>query len=155
MGCRNIYLESINIINAFKEHAPQIYETLKQGQGHYNTTSERDFIEQNYPLTEKISVDFAIMEKAGNIYTLPADIAWSDLGTWNSLHAFMQKDSNNNVVINKNGDLINSHDNIIKVPKDKKVIVKDLQGYIVIDENGTLLIYPKNKEQEIKHLNRS
>jgi len=144
-----------SILKAFAEFAPGVYNILAEGKDKYNTKEEKDFIEKNYPLTTKISVDFAIMEKAKNIYTIPADIAWSDLGTWNSLHAFLEKDKDNNVLINGFGNLINSNDNIIKVSTGKKVITKDLNGFIVIDENDTLLIYPKNKEQEIKDIKKS
>jgi len=144
-----------SIIKAFAEFAPGVHDVLAKGNELYNTDAEKDFIENNYPLTTKISVDFAIMEKAKNIYTIPADIAWSDLGTWNSLHAFLDKDKDNNVLINGKGSLIDSNDNIIKVSQGKKVITKDLKGFIVIDENNTLLIYPKDKEQEIKDIDKS
>ncbi len=143
---------SKTILEAFKKYESGIYDLLFEGRTIYNTDEEKTFIEKNYPLTTKISVDYAIMEKADNIFTIPADIGWSDLGTWNSLHAFLQKDKDNNVLLDGKGQLINSQNNIIKVPKNKNVIVKDLDGYIIIDENNTLLIYPKNKEQEIKNI---
>lgn len=146
--------KSATIIKAFEKYAPGIYNIFLKGNAVYNTPAEKDFIEKNYPLTTKISVDFAIMEKADNIYTIPADIDWSDLGTWKSLHSFLDKDSNKNAVINKNATLIDSHDNIIKLPKEKKAIIKGLDDFIVIDENGVLLIYPKDKEQEIKTLDK-
>ena len=146
--------KAVNILDAFKKYAPGIYDILSSGKKIYNTEKEKDFIKTNYPLTTKISVDYAIMEKADNIYTIPADIGWSDLGTWNSLHAFSKKDKNNNVLVNGKGLLLDSKDNMIKVAPGKKVVIKDLNGFIVIDENNTLLIYPKNKEQEIKDLDK-
>lgn len=148
-----IFIWSANsILKSFKEFAPGIFNVLNKGKKFYNTEYEWEFIKVNYPKTTKISVDFAIMENAKNIYTIPADIAWSDLGTWNSLHAFLEKDEKNNVLLNGKGNLIDSNNNIVKVKNGKKVIIKDLQEYIVIDENNTLLIYPKNKEQEIKDI---
>jgi mannose-1-phosphate guanylyltransferase len=147
--------KAADILDAFKKYAPGIYDVLEEGDKIYNTEKEKGFIESNYPLTTKISVDYAIMEKADNIFTIPADIGWSDLGTWNSLHAFLEKDKNNNVLINGKGLLINSSDNMIKVTSEKKVVIKDLIGYIVIDDNDTLLIYPKSKEQEIKDINKN
>ncbi len=143
---------SKSILQAFKVNAPQIYDTLAKGEKHYNTETEHIFINENYPLTDKISVDYAIMEKADNVYTIPADIGWYDLGTWNSLHSYLNKDDNGNVSPDQNTKLISSRDNIISVPKGKKVVVKDLKGYIVVDSNDTLLIYPKDKEQEIKDI---
>ena len=144
-----------SILKAFAQFAPGIYNVLKTDGKYYNTDKETDFISENYPRTTKISVDFAIMENAKNIYTIPADIAWSDLGTWSSLHAFLEKDSSNNVVLNGKGKLIDSTNNIIKVPIGKKVYTKDLNEFIVIDENNTLLIFPKNKEQEIKDIDKN
>ena len=143
-----------SILSSMEKHAPGVYNKLNAAKGIYNTAKEIAFIEENYPLTTKISIDFAVMEKAQNIYTIPADIAWSDLGTWNSLHAFSKKDENQNVVIGGKSSLINSSNNIIKISPDKKVITKDLNDFIVIDENNTLLIYPKSKEQEIKDIDK-
>jgi len=97
-------------------------------------------------------VDFAIMEKATNIYTIPADIGWSDLGTWNALHAFLNKDNSDNVIISKKNIVLNSTNNLVKTKQDKIVVIKDLKNYIIIDEEDVLLIYPKNKEQEIKQI---
>ena len=146
--------KATSILDAFRKYAPGIYDILETGKKVYNTDKEQEFIKTNYPLTTKTSVDYAIMEKANNIFTIPADIGWSDLGTWNSLHAFSDKDENNNVIIDAQGLLIDSKDNIIKIASDKKFVIKDLNGYIIIDENNTLLIYPKNKEQEIKDIDK-
>ena len=142
-----------NILKAFEKYEFATYNILKKGISIYNTEKEKEFININYPLTTKISVDFAIMEKAENIYTIPADIGWSDLGTWNSLYSFLPKDKNENVIIGGHGKMIDSKENIVKVNKNINVVIKDLNGFIVIEENNTLLIYPKNKEQEIKYLN--
>jgi mannose-1-phosphate guanylyltransferase len=105
-------------------------------------------------LTTNISIDYAIMEKSDKIYTLVADISWSDLGTWNSLHAFLDKDSNDNTVIDAKGIFMNASGNIVKAPKNKSVYVKDLDNYIIVDENDTLLIFPIGKEQEIKDIKK-
>ena len=141
-----------SILQSFQENAPKIYEILESGYPYYNTTSEQDFINENYPKTPSISVDYAIMENAKNIYTLPSEIGWSDLGTWGSLHAEMDKDENGNVI---NGDQIiteNVSNSLIRAPKGKLVVLRDLDDYIIVDENDVLMVYPKSKEQEIKGL---
>lgn len=138
------------ILEAFKNYAPEIHQILARGKDAYNTEAEMDFIHKEFPKTPSISVDYAIMENADNIYTMPADIGWSDLGTWNALHAFLPKDENANVILGENSLLKDSTNNIIKMHSDKVVIAKDLKDFIVIDEEDVLLIYPKNKEQEIK-----
>jgi mannose-1-phosphate guanylyltransferase len=140
------------ILEAFKKHATGIYTILEKGIPFYNTEKEYDFIEAEFPKTPSISVDYAIMENAENIYSIPSDIDWSDLGTWNALHAFLPKDEEANVVLGENSMLVDSSNNIFKMHNNKVVIARDLHDFIIIDEKEVLLIYPKNKEQEIKNV---
>jgi mannose-1-phosphate guanylyltransferase len=144
-----------NIISAFKKYSPEIFRILHSGYNLFNSDSEKEFIQKNYPTTPNISIDYAIMEKADNIYTIPADISWSDLGTWNSLHAFLNKDNSNNAAIDSKCRFLDSTGNIIKSSHNKKVYIKDLHNYIIVDDNDTLLIYPINKEQEIKDIDKT
>jgi mannose-1-phosphate guanylyltransferase len=143
------------ILSAFQTYSPGIYNILKEGKNLYNTPEEKEFIEKNYPLTPNVSMDYAIMEKADNIFTVVSDISWSDLGTWNSLHNFLQKDKEGNAIIDARGVFMDSFGNIVKTSPDKSVYIRDLKNYIIVDENNTLLIYPINKEQEIKDINKS
>ena len=100
-------------------------------------------------MTENISIDYAILERSQNVYTIPADIGWSDLGTWNSLHAYMAE-NDDLVKIGKNIHLRDSKDIIVMSTNDKTIVIKGLKDYIVVDEDNALLIYPKSDEQEIK-----
>lgn len=140
------------VLQAFQTLSPAIYEILGAGRAHYNTPSEQAFIDEKYPTTPNISVDFAIMEKADNVYTLPADIGWSDLGTWASLHAECPQDAHQNVIQAKRVLVADTQNCLIRVPDQKLVVVKGLQDFMVIDEEDVLLIYPKSKEQEIKQV---
>ena len=139
------------ILEAFQKHASNIFDILSAGLDVFNTEEEYSFIETNFPLTPNISVDYAIMEFAENVYTIPADIGWSDLGSWNTLHAFLPKDSGENVLLNTTGFIEDSTNNMIKLSPKKKILIKGLHDFIVIDEDDILMIYPKNKEQEIKN----
>lgn len=138
------------ILKSFKENAPSIIEVLSNDISKIGTTEEQGYINDVYPQTDKISVDYAILEKANNVYTIPADIGWSDLGTWNSLHAFKDKDNNDCVVLGDQTHLISTSNTIIRSDSKKVVVVKGLEDYIVVDEPDALLIYPKKDEQEIK-----
>ena len=92
------------------------------------------------------------MEKAPNVYTVPAEFGWSDLGTWASLYAECPKDERGNVL---QGDCIvalDVDDCLVRSPKGKLMVLKDLKDYIVVDEGDALLVYPKSKEQEIKQV---
>lgn len=141
-----------SIVEAFETHAAEIHKILSSGSDAYNTPDEQAFINEAYPTTPKISIDYAIMEKADNVYTLPADFGWSDLGTWASLHAEMDKTDEGNVINGEKVMALDTNNCLIRVPKDKLVVIKDLEDYIIVDEEDVLLIYPKSKEQEIKNI---
>ena len=143
------------ILEAFNKHAAQIHNTLAAGSQYYNTNEEQAFINKAYPQTEKISVDYAIMERADNVYTIPAEIGWSDLGTWASLHAFAEKDDQHNVVQGQNTVILDSSNNLIRTSDGKLVVIRGLENFIVVDEEDVLMIFPKNQEQEIKALRKS
>lgn len=139
-----------SIIKAFEKYAPEIYTIFEAGKSNFGESTEAEFIQSAYPTTPKISIDYAIMEKADNVYTLPVDFGWSDLGTWGSLHAEFQKDEAGNAV-NSSHYLLDSVENcLIKTPKGKLIVAADLSDYIIVDEDDVLLIYPKSKEQAIK-----
>jgi len=142
-------------MNSFKNNAIEIYDILASDMSKYNTDDEQDYIDEVYPKTPSISVDYAILENAKNVFTLPADIGWSDLGTWNALHAYKEKDETGSVVIGDNTMLLNSNNCIVRSDAKKLVVIKNLADYIVIDEKDVLLIYPKDEEQSIKELRKN
>lgn len=143
------------VLKAFEKHAPEIHRILSVDTSLLNSPEEQAYIDQQYPQTPSISVDYAIMEQADNIYTLPADIGWSDLGTWASLYAESQKDECGNVLSLKVQHLEGVHNSYIRSSAEKLVVIKGLEDYIVIDEDDVLLIYPKSEEQNIKKVNSS
>lgn len=132
------------LIEAFRKNAPGIISVLSEDVSKYNTSEEQTYIDEVYPNTPNISVDYAILEKSNDVYTIPADIEWSDLGTWNSLHAYLDKDHNDTVNLGENTYLENTSNCFIRTDSNKTVIIKGLQDYVVIDEPGGLLIFPKN-----------
>lgn len=140
------------LLQAFARYEPSILETLDAQPGVYNTPGEQAFIDRVYPSTKNISIDFAVLEKADNVFTLPADIGWSDLGTWGSLFDYKEKVADNNVL--QSGEEIYLEDVescLIRTPQQKKIIIRGLKGFVVVDEQEALLIYPLSKEQEIKN----
>ena len=146
-----IFIWSVkSILDAFEKFQPQMNALFLKGFESFNTNSETTFINENYADSENVSIDYAILEKAKNVYVLPATFDWNDLGTWGSLHEKLDKDENNNAVVNATVLLKNSSSNIISTSKDKLVIIDGLEDFIVVDKDNVLLIYPKSKEQEIK-----
>lgn len=144
--------KATDLISSFENNAPDVIKVLSADLNKYNTDAEQSYIDEVYPNTPNISVDYAILERADNVFTIPADIGWSDLGTWNSLHAFLDKDENATVTLGANTHLIETKGSIVRSDSNKIVVVKGLEEYIVVDEPGALLIYPKNDEQEIKEI---
>ncbi len=148
-----IFIWNVNtILSAFKNLSPDIYHILSKGARYYNTMEEQEFVNLNYPLTPSISVDYAILEKSPNVYTIPTDMGWSDLGTWASLHVEREKDMAGNVIQGKQVLTTHVSDCLIRANDDKLVVINGLHDYIVVDEEDVLLIFPKSKEQEIKKI---
>ena len=146
-----IFIWSVkSITEAFEKFQPRMNDLFQKGLESYNTVEEKSFIEENYALAENVSIDYAVMENAKNVYVLPATFDWNDLGTWGSLHEKLPKDDHNNAVVNATVLLQNASSNIISTSKDKLVIIDGLEDYIIVDKDNVLLIYPKSKEQEIK-----
>jgi len=146
-----IFIWSVaSVTQAFEQYQPAMNALFMNGWSQYNTSSESAFITQNYALAENISIDYALMEKAQNVYVLPATFDWNDLGTWGSLHEKLDKDENNNAVVNATVMINNASSNIISTSRDKLVIIDGLEDFIIVDKDNVLLIYPKSKEQEIK-----
>jgi mannose-1-phosphate guanylyltransferase len=141
-----------SITEAFEKFQPQMNALFLKGIESYNTAAEKSFIEENYALSENVSIDYAVMESAKNVYVLPATFDWNDLGTWGQLHEKLDKDENENGVINAKVVLENASGNIIRSDANKLVVVDGLHDYIIVDKEGVLLIYPKSKEQDIKRI---
>ena len=138
------------VLNAFEEHLPNMYNLFLKGSDVYNTPNENNFINENYHLSENISIDFGIMEKASNVFVLPVNFGWNDLGTWSSLHSKLVKDANLNASIGGQVLFRNSKNNIVKTNNKKHIVIQGLNNFIVVENNDTILICPIADEQEIK-----
>mgnify|MGYP003890136581 CR=1 FL=1 len=148
-----IFIWSVQaILSAFEKFQPQMTTLFEKGNASYNTSSESAFINENYADAENVSIDYAIMEKAKNVYVLPATFDWNDLGTWGQLHEKLDKDENNNGVINAKVVLENASNNIVRSDANKIIVIDGLHDYIIVDKEGVLMIYPKSKEQDIKRI---
>tara|TARA_B100001057_G_scaffold500902_1_gene618673 strand:+ start:24814 stop:25896 length:1083 start_codon:yes stop_codon:yes gene_type:complete len=139
-----------SVVAAFQRNQPELYQLFESGYNVYNTEFEDDFIKDNYPKAENISVDYALMEKSNNVYVIPATFDWNDLGTWGSLYDKLDKDANENAVVNARVLAEDASGNMIRSKKDKIVVVDGLKDYIIVDKDEVLLIFPKAKEQDIK-----
>ena len=141
-----------SILKAFETHLPEMYTLFSNGENNYNTASENQFIETNYAFSENISIDFGIMEKAINLYVLPVNFTWNDLGTWSSLYNELKKDSHQNATLGGEVIYIDSSNNIVKTQSKKRVVIQGLHDFIVVEKDDVILICPKEKEQDIKQI---
>ncbi|WP_461790629.1 mannose-1-phosphate guanylyltransferase [Pedobacter sp.] len=149
-----IFIWSASAINkALQTHLPDMHEIFTSGKSSYNTVNEKAFISNAYQLCTNISIDFGIMEKADNVYVLPSDFGWSDLGTWASIYEMAEKDYVGNAVIPSEQVMMYDSSNcMVNVPEEKLVILQGLHDYIVVESNNTLLICPRAEEQNVKNI---
>jgi len=137
------------IIAAFHHYLSDVAEVFDEGVDQLGTPQEEEFINQAYSRCHNISIDYGVMEKADNVYVLPADFGWSDVGTWDSLHRIGQRDQHNNVV---SGDVLlyDTTGCVIKTPPERLVVVQGLEDYIVAEYDNVLLICKRSEEQRVK-----
>lgn len=146
-----IFIWSVStIVNAFRVYQPEISHNFEDIFSYYDLPEEQAMINQQFPKCENISVDYAIMEKAEEIFVYPANFGWSDLGSWGSLRRQSPQDEYGNAAIGNDIDLYETHNSIIHTSGLKKVVVQGLDGYIVVEKDGVLLICKLSEEQRIR-----
>ena len=151
-----IFMWSVNsVVEAFQKNQPELFSLFEKGIDVYNTDFEDDFVRDNYGKAENISVDYAIMEKSDNVFVLPATFDWNDLGTWGSLYDKIDDGNGENAIVNAKVLSKDASGNMIYSEKEKIVVIEDLKDFIIVDKDEVLLIFPKEKEQDIKALRKS
>lgn len=146
-----IFIWNVNtIINAFRVYEPEVSSIFEGLMPYYGTDKEQNKIDESYPQCKNISVDYAILEKAEEIFVFPASFSWSDLGTWNSLREQSDMDKYGNVCIGDNIKLYDTYNTIVHTCNKKEVIVEGLNGYVVAEKEGKLLVCRLSEEQRIK-----
>ena len=138
-----------SILDAFKLHLPELTEIFDEGAHTFSTDQEDAFINKAYSQCRNISIDYGVMEKAGNVYVMLSDFGWSDLGTWNSLYSMSEKDEHGNVI---NGNVLtyDAYNCIVKTPQGRLVVIQGLEEYIVAEYDNVLMICRLEDEQMVK-----
>lgn len=146
-----IFIWNINtIINALRVYQPALSKQFEDLRPFYGTDKEQALIDAIYPKCENISIDYAIMEKADEVYVYPANFGWSDLGTWSSLKSHLNQDVHGNACIGQDVRLFETNDCMIHTSQEKQVVIQGLNGYVVVEKDGILLICKLSEEQRIK-----
>lgn len=129
-----------NIINQIKNYSPEIYEALKEIE-----TIEEDvignYIKENYKNTTNISIDYAVLEHSKDIYVIPSDIGWDDIGTWKAVERYRDRDLDNNIVA-ENVSVIESKSNMI-VNNKKRVVLIGIEEVMTLETEDSIFIVNK------------
>ncbi len=139
-----------SIINAIRDNAPEIASVFDKEPKVYATEQEKTFIQQHFASCPSISIDFAVMEKAKNVYVECVDFGWDDLGTWGALYDNSPKSHEGNVTENCKAMLFDCKDCMVASKGDKLIVASQLQDYIIAAADDVVLIVPKSEEQKIK-----
>jgi mannose-1-phosphate guanylyltransferase len=141
-----IFIWGVNaILDAFRKYLPEMMEVFEEASVRFNTDQERTALQTAYAQTKSISIDYGIMEKADNVYVWLSTFAWSDLGSWSSLHDNSVKDANNNA-ISADSLVYETRNSVIKGPKDKLIVVQGLNGFLVGAFDNVVIVCEKDKE---------
>ena len=137
------------IMQAFKQYLPEMVEVFEKGIYNFGTPEEQDFINDHFVDCPNISIDYGVMEKSPNTYTIPADFGWSDIGTWGSLFTHAKKDENGNA---KRGKVVSvdNKNTIINIEEGTEAVVEGLEDYLVAYRDHSLLVCRLHDEQQIK-----
>lgn len=138
------------ITNAIRRYAPQIAGVMDELEPALFTDKEAEELKRLFPTCEKISIDYAVMEKAEDIFVLPAEFGWSDLGSWGSLRTLLPQDEAGNAKVGGRIDMYNCRNCVVHAAEEKRVVLEGLDGYIVAEKNGQLLVCRLSEEQRIK-----
>ncbi len=146
-----IFVWSLETISeALDKYLPEVADIFAKGAGVIGTPDESAFIDEYFPKCPNISIDYAVMEKADNVYVLPSSFGWSDLGTWGSLYELSEKDGNGNVSLHSEAHFYEAERNIVVLEPGKVAIVQGVEDMIIAEQDGALLICKKAEEQRIK-----
>ena len=146
-----IFVWSVStIVDQMRRHAPQIAGMMDKIARTFGTEEEKAALAEFFPQCDKISIDYAVMEKSDSIYVISADLGWSDLGSWTSAGSHIAEGTYGNRVVGNDVRLIDSEGCIVHAEDCKKVVVKGLKDYVVACRGGNLLVCPAADEQKIK-----
>jgi mannose-1-phosphate guanylyltransferase len=139
-----------SIMQAFDTYMPSINSLFQKQIDQLGADKEPEAVANIYAQCRNISIDYAVMEKADNVYVLCADFGWSDIGTWGSLYASQRKDRKQNAVVGNNVFLYDTEGCEINIHPQKLAVIQGLEDIIVVQTDDVLLICKKNEEQRIK-----
>lgn len=138
------------IVSELRKHVPEIAVIMDQIEPAMFSDKEQEKVNELFPQCEKISIDYAVMEKTDKAYVMPAEYGWSDVGTWGSLHTLTPHDDYENAVVGDGVNMVECSGCMVRMPKQKQVVIQGLKDCIVAEHDDVLLICQLSEEQRIK-----
>jgi mannose-1-phosphate guanylyltransferase len=146
-----IFVWNVNTIDeSIRQYTPDLSKIMDEMSIDFFTEAEKITVSKQFPKCDKISIDYAVMEKAEKIYTLPAEFGWSDLGSWGALRMLLPQDEDSNACIGEDVRMYNCRNCIVHTQEERRVVVEGLDGYIIAENKGALLVCSLKEEQRIK-----
>ena len=142
------------IVSSIRRFTPDLASRMDRIAESFYTSDEKKVVEEIFPTCEKISIDYAVMEKADYIYTYPSDFGWSDVGTWGSLWTLLPHDDNGNAVVGENVHLYECKGCIVHAPDASSVVLEGIEDSIVVERAGRILVCRLSEEQRIKEFKK-
>ena len=142
------------IVESLRRFTPELAAKMDTMSASFYSDSETAVVGDIFPTCEKISIDYAVMEKADYIYTYPSDFGWSDVGTWGSLWTLLPHDENGNAVVGSNVHLYGCRGCIVHAPAAASVVLEGIEDSIVVEREGRILVCRLSEEQRIKEFEK-
>lgn len=131
------------LIETLKGILPSVMREIDFEGAALTLEEEKEYVRVNFPHYPNLSLDYGLLERGERVFTIPCEFGWADLGTWHSIYEAMSRTDGDNVVIDSDVMLENSHNNIVKLPKGRTAVIDGLDGYIVAEEDNVLFICKK------------
>ena len=150
-----IFVWNIDTISrAIRTFQPKLAAIMDEMAQSFYTDKENEVVGRLFPTCDKISIDYAVMEKSKDIYTLPAEFGWSDLGSWGSLRTLLPQDEDRNAKVGKDIRLYDCYNCVVHAADETKIVVQGLHGYIIAEKHGQVLVCQLKEEQRIKEFGK-
>ena len=132
-----------HLLASFEKIFPNVLRSLRYDRVDYSYEEELAYVNEHYSIYPNLSIDYAILEHSPNVYVMKCDFGWADLGTWHAIYECMSHGQGDNVIVDSDVMIEDSHNNVIKLPKGRLGVINGLDGYIVAEEGNVLLICKK------------
>lgn len=132
-----------NTVEMFSRFLPEVLRHFYKEAADTTPEREEEYMREAFPLYPNLSIESGVLEKLDNVCVMKCDFGWGDLGTWHGIYEALPKSTDDNVVVDSDVFIENSHHNVIKLPKDKVGVISGLDGFIVAEQGNVLLICKK------------